>query len=219
MCLCAQEKRSRFRSAGSAQGNLGCWRVSHVSLLIASMFFSADTKRHKNFWNSWYISTRDQVSLASAQSHHAAMSTSMSPTRCCLTPRTRLKQHGRQEHEPACEKMTCSFTFDLCRNERVLGKNLFPMGVEEAASQIHAHLREEPPHPFSQPSHARNFSRLTTRSQPIASTTSFNNCGVSGHVLFATDKRDHLHLWVGTASGMSSASAVSCCQASVTHVL
>ena len=139
----------------------------------------------------WYISTRDQASLASAQSHHAAMSTSMSPTRCSLTPRTRLKQHGRQEHEPACEKMTCSFTFDLCRNERVLSKNLFPMGVEEAASQIHAHFREEPPHPFSQPSHARNFSRLTTRSQPIASTTSFNNCGVSGHVLFAKDKVAH----------------------------
>ena len=45
------------------------------------------------------------------------------------------------------------------------------MGVEEAASG--AQLRAEPPHPFPQPLHARSFARLTTRSQPIAFTTSF----------------------------------------------
>ena len=51
-----------------------------------------------------FVSTQDQASLISAQSHQAARSTSMSPTRCSLTPRTRFKQHGRQNHEPAHEK-------------------------------------------------------------------------------------------------------------------
>ena len=88
-----------------------------------NVLFSADTKRLKNFWNSLYIPTRDQASLISAQAHHAAWSTSMFPTRCSLTSRTRLKQHDRQKHERPYEKKTCSFVSDLNHNDRVCGKN------------------------------------------------------------------------------------------------
>ena len=77
---------------------------------------------------------------------------------------------------------------------------------------------------------------------------SSNQLRASGHVLFATDKvtlsgrhtlsqrshmlgapptlgvvlfriRDRRHLWVGTASGMSSGSTASCCQVFIIHVL
>ena len=231
----AQEKISTFCLASSVQRTLGCWRVSHVSLLITSMCSSADSKRPKNLWKSCYVSTREQASLISAPSHQAARRTSMSPTRCSLTPRTRLKQHGRQKHEQAYKKMTCSFISDLSHNGRVLGQNLFPLGVEEAASEIRAHLREEPPHPFSQPLHARSFARLTTWSQPIAFTTSFHNrrgrpqqlphsLSALPHVRFPSHCWSCLipnqrSLWVGTASGMSSGSTVSCCDASIIHVL
>ena len=172
--LCAQEKISPFCLASSAQRTVGCWRVSHVSLLITPTCFSDGSKRPKNYWNSWYISTLDQASLISAQSRQAGKSTSMSPTRCSLTPRTHFKQHDRQKHERVYEKKKRSFIADLSHNDRVCGKNWFQLGLEEAASQIRAHLREEPPHPFSQPLHSRSFARLTTRSQPMAAfTTSF----------------------------------------------